>query len=109
MLLFSGFLFFTAGITRTYFSTTVQSLFKSLLLLNFWLSIVFAFSSLVKEINSKDNVELLFAGCGLIILATILERNKDWEDCLCGNKAIRTEQDVLRKLLTFVDIAVKNS
>ena len=108
MLVFTGYMFFAYGLSRIYFSVIAQSLCTCFTLLNFWMALAFAFSNIFGVYYMRDNLEFYFAGTILLIAGIILQRNKDWEDCLCTNRSIKTKEDILKKILTFADIVVNN-
>jgi len=107
MLVVSGVLFFTGGITRTYFCSFAQSIFMCFTLLNFWMGIIFALASFFAESNGGDFFEFYFAGSILFVIIIAMKRDKDWENYLCDNESIKVEQDVLKLVIIFANIVLK--
>jgi PAS domain S-box-containing protein len=107
MLIASGLLFFTGGISRTYFSVAAQNTFMCFTFLSFWVAIVFACASIVVDADPSDFLEVFVAGTVFFIIIIIMRRDKDLEYCLCNTKPIKTEQDLLKFLIAFVEIVLK--
>jgi len=84
-----------------------QKVSKCYMILQIWLAAVFIYASISKETNNMEgSLEILIYGSILIIIAVYLDREKNWEELLCGKLGNISPDIILRKISQFNSLVI---
>ena len=93
---------------KRHFTEPAQSIFKCFVLLNIWISSIFAYNYIFDESDNNDSISLYLIGDLLLMLVIFIKYNKDWERLKFEHSKITNPEDIMQNVFIYLELSMNS-